>query len=97
MVTDAIMLSGETAAGQYPVEAVTMMANICWYVLKNHYNMKICSKNVLKSSLQQLQMQLAKSVHIQHLLLDVAAIVAPTESGYTAKMISKYRPKISQS
>ena len=66
--TDAIMLSGETGAGQYPVEAVTMMANIAVRVEKS-LQYEDMFKNVLKSSLQQLQMQLANLLRIQHLLL----------------------------
>ena len=45
----------ETAAGQYPVEAVTMMANIAVRVEKS-LQYEDMFKNVLKSSLQQLQM-----------------------------------------
>ena len=90
--TDAIMLSGETAAGQYPVEAVTMMANIAVRVEKSLQYEDMFKKRI-KEFTPTITDAISQSVAHTALALDVAAIVAPTESGYTAKMISKYRPK----
>lgn len=90
--TDAIMLSGETAAGNYPVEAVKTMHNIAKRaetalsyreILTNRS--KLIGKNVPDA--------IGQSVAHTALNLDVKAIIAPTESGHTALMISKYRPK----
>ena len=53
--------------------------------------MKICSKRI-KEFTPTITDAISQSVAHTALALDVA-IVAPTESGYTAKMISKYRPK----
>jgi len=89
--TDAIMLSGETAAGQYPLQSVQMMNRIAARVEKSlHY-----------PDLQRDRMnQQAKTPEIigqaaahAALSLQAKAILAPTMSGYTAKMISKYRPQ----
>jgi len=90
--TDAIMLSGETAAGLYPVEAVKMMANIALRVEKSLQYEDMFQKR-LKEQSYTITDAISQSVAHTALALDVAAIVAPTESGYTAKMISKYRPK----
>ncbi|EJQ56425.1 pyruvate kinase [Bacillus wiedmannii] len=90
--TDAIMLSGETAAGQYPVEAVTMMANIAVRVEKSLQYEDMFKKRI-KEFTPTITDAISQSVAHTALALDVAAIVAPTESGHTAKMISKYRPK----
>ncbi|WP_020062419.1 pyruvate kinase [Bacillus sp. 123MFChir2] len=90
--TDAIMLSGETAAGLYPVEAVKMMANIALRVEKSLQYEDMFQKR-LKEQSYSITDAISQSVAHTALALDVAAIVAPTESGYTAKMISKYRPK----
>ncbi|WP_242219699.1 pyruvate kinase [Bacillus cereus group sp. BfR-BA-01380] len=90
--TDAIMLSGETAAGLYPVEAVKMMANIALRVEKSLQYEDMFQKR-LKEQSSTITDAISQSVAHTALALEVAAIVAPTESGYTAKMISKYRPK----
>ncbi|MBM4762536.1 pyruvate kinase [Bacillus sp. B15-48] len=90
--TDAIMLSGETAAGQYPVEAVETMHNIASRAEQalNHKNILSARSKVTEHSITD---AIGQSVAHTALNLDVNAIITPTESGHTARMISKYRPK----
>ncbi|MCY8269154.1 pyruvate kinase [Bacillus sonorensis] len=90
--TDAIMLSGETAAGNYPVEAVQTMHNIA-----SRSEQALNHKKILSARSKQVGMSITDAIgqSVAHtaINLDVSAIVAPTESGHTARMISKYRPK----
>lgn len=90
--TDAIMLSGETAAGSYPVEAVKTMHRIASRAEAALEHRDILS-NRSKQSAHTIPDAIGQSVAHTALNLDVAAIIAPTESGHTASMISKYRPK----
>ncbi|WP_246941146.1 pyruvate kinase [Bacillus pinisoli] len=90
--TDAIMLSGETAAGSYPVEAVKTMHNIASRAEQAlHY--KDILQNRSRISGTTITDAIGQSVAHTALNLNVSAIVTPTESGHTARMISKYRPK----
>jgi len=89
--TDAIMLSGETAAGNYPVEAVRTMSNIAIRTetaLQNQdvYALRQYDQMDLTESIGQAVGHTAKNLNIN-------TIVAATESGHTARMISKFRPK----
>lgn len=86
--TDAIMLSGETAAGKYPVEAATMMA-------------KIAEKADIAALEAGKQRQITvKSITdaISHATCSIAselgakAIITSTKSGYTARAVAKFRP-----
>ncbi|ALC82001.1 MULTISPECIES: pyruvate kinase [Bacillus] len=90
--TDAIMLSGETAAGIYPVEAVQTMHNIA-----SRSEQALNYKDILSTRSQQVGMSITDAIgqSVAHtaINLDVSAIVTPTVSGHTARMISKYRPK----
>lgn len=90
--TDAVMLSGETAAGKYPVEAVKIMAKIAETAETALQHKEILS-SLSKSSEPNMTDAICQSVAHTAINLDVDAIVAPTESGHTARMISKYRPK----
>ncbi|MFZ2437483.1 MAG: pyruvate kinase [Trichococcus flocculiformis] len=89
--TDAVMLSGETAAGDYPVEAVTTMATIAIrteeaIVGQDAFALKAYSNTDMAEAIGQSVGHTARNLNIQ-------TIVAATESGHTARMISKYRPK----
>lgn len=90
--TDAIMLSGETAAGLYPVEAVQTMNNIA-----SRTEQALDHKDILSSRSKDtghnITDAIGQSVAHTALNLEVNSIITPTESGYTARMISKYRPK----
>ncbi|MED3570831.1 pyruvate kinase [Cytobacillus praedii] len=90
--TDAIMLSGETAAGTYPVEAVQTMHNIASRAETALAHKEILS-NRSKDNEHNITDAIGQSVAHTALNLDVDAIITPTESGHTARMISKYRPK----
>ena len=90
--TDAIMLSGETAAGNYPVEAVQTMHNIASRAESALDHKKLLSAQS-KNSEHTLTDAIGQSVAHTALNLDVNAIITSTESGHTARMISKYRPK----
>ncbi|HBW34668.1 pyruvate kinase [Desulfosporosinus sp. BICA1-9] len=85
--TDAIMLSGETAAGLFPVEAVQMMDKIA------QRTEQICSD---RQAIRQPQINVAEAISFASYTiandLQAAAILTPTHSGLTARMISKYRP-----
>ncbi|MER2225622.1 MAG: pyruvate kinase [Carnobacterium sp.] len=89
--TDAIMLSGETAAGDYPIEAVQTMSRIAIrteeaLVNQDAFALKAYSQTDMTEAIGQSVGHTARNLNIQ-------TIVAATESGHTARMIAKYRPK----
>ncbi|WP_400242764.1 pyruvate kinase [Niallia sp. JL1B1071] len=90
--TDAIMLSGETAAGSYPVEAVQTMNNIASRAEEALNYKEILSKRS-KDSEHSITDSIGQSVAHTALNLEVKAVITPTGSGHTARMISKYRPE----
>ena len=86
--TDCIMLSGETAAGAYPVEAVQTMTSICLETEKfvherNTYVDRGGARNV-NGSIGCAAAEIANRVNAK-------AIVCPTQTGRTARLISKFR------
>ncbi|KTT84720.1 pyruvate kinase [Mammaliicoccus sciuri] len=89
--TDAVMLSGETAAGLYPEEAVRTMQNIAVAAEDAQDYKKLLSD---RSKMIGTNLVNAIGVSVAHtaLNLNVESIVAATESGATAQTISKYRP-----
>lgn len=90
--TDAIMLSGESAAGNYPIEAVQTMNRIAVAMEANLPYAERLSQ-AIQSSQRTKNDAIAISVADTAMALDVAAIVAFTQSGNTARRISKFRPK----
>ncbi|WP_461213111.1 pyruvate kinase [Lacticaseibacillus sp. GG6-2] len=90
--TDATMLSGESANGDYPVESVAAMARIDEYT---ENAMENSDTYALKSfaNKENVTEAVGQSVAYTARNLGVKTIVAATESGFTARMISKYRPK----
>lgn len=90
--TDAIMLSGETAAGNYPLESVQTMSNIALKA-ETALDHKLLLANRSKSVDMTITDAISQSVTHTAMNLSVSAILTPTESGHTARMISKYRPK----
>lgn len=90
--TDAIMLSGETAAGNYPVESVQTMSNIA-IKAETGLDHKTILRNRSKSVDMTITDAISQSVTHTAMNLTVSAIITPTESGHTARMIAKYRPQ----
>ncbi len=90
--TDAIMLSGETAAGKYPVESVLTMSRIAERAESALHYREIFTKQA-KAQQTSVTEAISQAVTNSALDLDAKAIVTSTESGYTARMISKYKPK----
>ncbi|TFJ93902.1 pyruvate kinase [Lentibacillus salicampi] len=90
--SDAIMLSGETAAGDYPVESVQTMSNIALKA-ETGLDHKLILDNRSKSVDMTITDAISQSVTHTAMNLTVSAIITPTESGHTARMISKYRPE----
>ncbi len=91
--TDAVMLSAESAAGKYPVEAVKMMAKI---VTETETQMRdlppldtVHSKHVRLSIGETICESMAHAAED----LDLSAIAVFTETGTTARQLSKYRPR----
>jgi pyruvate kinase len=89
--TDAIMLSGESAVGKYPEEAVAMLASIAAYT-ERHRSMRVQDSDSRKPT----NTAEAMSSVVEHALANIpcAAIFVPTKSGTTARMISRFNPDI---
>lgn len=90
--TDAIMLSGETASGKWPVEAVTTMNNIATKT-ETALDYPNILRHLSKSSDTTITDAIGQAVAHTALSLDVGAIITSTVSGHTARVISHYRPK----
>lgn len=89
--TDAVMLSGETAVGDYPSQTVRAMARICQTIEEGTLPGEtpvpfFVGENDVASAVAQAATQIAKNVGAR-------TIVAFTETGSTARLISKYRPE----
>lgn len=90
--SDVIMLSGETAVGKYPVEAVRMMAKIA-ETTEKHLDYDRLQKFNKKQRKKDISMAVGFSSVSTAESLRAACIVVPTMSGYTARIISSLRPK----
>ena len=87
--TDATMLSGESANGDWPVEAVSTMARID---VKAENNLDLFGTETFNFDKSDVTETIGSAVAQAAKGLDIKVIVAATSSGYTARMISKYRP-----
>ena len=90
--TDAVMLSGETAMGKYPIEALKMMAQICetseQYLDYNAYRMRRVSTANRKNISNAVCYSSVSTAHD----LEADVIIAPSISGFTTRLLSKWRP-----
>lgn len=89
--TSAIMLSGETAAGLYPIESLKTMVKIAERA-ENDIDYKKRFNLITNKDKTNVTDAISHATVTTAHDLDVAAIVTVTKSGKTAKMISKYRP-----
>ena len=90
--TSCVMLSGETASGKYPIEAVEAMVSTVkaaesainyWGRFREHS---------IQPGMSTINDAITHTCCLTAMDLNAAAILAPTESGYTAKVISRFRP-----
>ncbi len=89
--TDAIMLSGETAAGKYPVEAVRTMAAIAKRTEESlKYDVILKGKTIQEGSVTN---AISMATCTTAMTLNASAIITFTSSGHTAKMVSRFRPE----
>jgi len=92
--TDAVMLSGETATGNYPIESVLMMQQIAEiterafpYDVWRDRRVKKMGHDSVTEAIGEASCTIAEDI-------SAAAIVSTTQSGYTAQQIARYRPRI---
>lgn len=90
--TDAVMLSGETAAGKYPLESVVTMEKIAERTesaLQYREMLHRRTNERQETITDAISQAVSNAAHD----LNASAVLTPTESGYTARMVSQYRPK----
>ncbi len=89
--TDAVMLSGETAVGRFPVEAVETMDRIA-----RHTEQGLDYEKILNELSTTVKKTVTDAISFSTCTiaqeLDADAIITSTQSGHTARMVSKYRP-----
>lgn len=90
--TDCIMLSGETANGKYPVEAITTMAKIA-EATEEQINYESVLNKKRKEHVPGVPTAISLSSVATAQELGAKAIIAATQSGSTAKIVSKYKPQ----
>lgn len=93
--TDCVMLSGETASGKFPVQAVTIMSKICLEAeacidYKQLYISIISAVKtpiIVQEAIARAAVETAESI-------EAALILTMTETGYTARLVAKYKPNV---
>lgn len=90
--TDAIMLSGETANGKYPIEAAKMMALVA---SNTEEHLTFRKSGITLAELGQISLtdSVCHAASMASRDLGAAAILSPSNSGYTPKQLSRFRPK----
>jgi pyruvate kinase len=91
--SDAIMLSGETAGGKYPVKSVQMMTQIA----QNYDSIAVSKAHVRNKHYfgeieHSISTFITKSAYEASCNLPINALLIPTESGFSARQVSKFRP-----
>lgn len=90
--TDAVMLSAETAAGRFPVASVAAMARICMGAERQFE--RDTDYEAAPRGLQRVDQAIAMATMFLTEHMDVAAIIAMTESGGTARFLSRFRAQV---
>ena len=90
--TDAIMLSGESASGLYPIEAAKTMSKIAKET-ECHLDYNYLNQRLKEPAMYDFAEAISYSTCRTSNVLHAKAIVAATNSGSTAKLVSKYKPK----
>ena len=90
--TDAVMLSGETANGSYPAEAVETMARIAHTVEDSEDYQRKMQQDVPEITNPTIGQTMAEMTYMTAKQTKATAILVPTLSGHTATMISTFRP-----
>ena len=93
--TSAIMLSGETAAGKYPIEAVGTMVRIATYIEAHqlHDNTQLLQQEAVRNAtVRTVANAVSYSCCQMARDLNANAIITPSNSGTTARMVARFRP-----
>ena len=90
--TDAVMLSGETAQGKYPVEALEMMVHIVENT-EDHLDYDILLEKAQEHRRKGISSAIGYSSVATAMNLNAKCIITPTLSGATARVVSKFKPK----
>jgi len=94
--TDCVMLSGESAMGQYPVEAVAMLAKIATAIEPTRPAHQ--ARDILRASGREGEVRLADLIvlNVENTLerISPALVIVPTRSGYTARRLARFRPAV---
>jgi pyruvate kinase len=91
--TDAVMLSQETAVGAYPVEAIAMMASVAERT-ERELPYRVWNEERVRRDTRDPAYTVAHSVCVAARDLHLTAIVVPTLSGRSARLISAHRPQV---
>ncbi|MGE5579308.1 MAG: pyruvate kinase [Bacillota bacterium] len=92
--TDAVMLSAETASGQYPVQSVEFMSRIARRAEEALDRRVFLPHLQTAGRISSVTEAVSRSVMDAAEDLSASAIVTPTESGYTARMVARFRPEM---
>lgn len=90
--TDAVMLSGETANGKYPVEALNMMVEIVKDA-EEHLNYEELRQKAQEQRRKSISSAIGYSSVATAMNIGAKAIITPTASGATARVVSKFKPE----
>lgn len=90
--TDAIMLSGETASGLYPQEAVETMARIVKETEASAYDDLVMG--AIMKKIKPIDEAVSRVANILARTVEAKAILAASLSGYTGRIVSRYRPEL---
>lgn len=91
--TDAVMLSGETAQGKYPVEALQMMVHIVENT-EEHLDYDLLLKKAEEHRMKSTSSALGHATVTTANNLGARCIITPSMSGATARVVSKFKPKM---
>ncbi|HET7215455.1 MAG TPA: pyruvate kinase [Terriglobia bacterium] len=91
--TDALMLSGETATGHYPTKAVEMMARIISVTESTQRSVEFLNRRDRSEAIDVPEAICESAAHMTA-ELDLKAVAVFTQSGSSARVISKYRPRV---